>query len=235
MPLPKIKQPLFELTIPSTNKKVKYRPFTVKEEKILLIAQESKDIDQIVTAIKQIVTNCIQGDIDADQLAMFDLEYILIQIRSNSVDSSFRFSITDPDTEEEVEIELDVKDIQIHRDEKHKKIIEIADGVSIVMTYPRLEQMKMFMEAQQDGSTEKMFNVMMGCIDSVVDGEEVYKLKDFSQEEVDEFLSGLTAKNVNHIRDFFSTMPKIRFETKYTNKDGKERTFVAQGTETFFL
>ena len=126
MGLPKIDQPLFELVIPSTGKKVQYRPFTVKEEKILLIAQESKSTDQIILAIKQIINNCLV-DVDVDTLATFDLEYIIINIRGKSVNNEMTFNITDPDTQEDIELAMDVNDIEVVFDEKHDKKIDLNE------------------------------------------------------------------------------------------------------------
>lgn len=233
MPLPKIQQPLFELTIPSTGKKIQYKPFTVKEEKILLIAQESKDLDQIITAINQIITNCIEN-IDVDELAMFDLEYLLINLRSKSVGNEVDFKIKDPDTEEVVELSIDLNDIEIKKDEKHNKIIEVNDDISMVMQYPKLNQLKA-LNGEEENQEQALFDVMIGCIDSVVEGEEVYKLKDFTKKEVDEFVESLSTTHIQNIKTFFETMPKLRYEKKYTLEDGTEKTFVAEGTETFFI
>lgn len=235
MPLPKIDQPLFDLTIPSNGDTVKFRPFTVKEEKILLIAQESNDIDQIILSIKQILGNCIQ-DYDIEKLAVFDLEYILIQIRAKAVNNELKFRVSDPDTKEMVDLEMNIDDIEIIRDEKHKKIIPVSDTISLSMKYPSIDFIKVL--RQNDDVEEQqtaMFDLMKGCIDSVVDGEQVYKLADFTEEEVNDFVDSLTSSVLNGIKEFFDTIPKMRFETKYKLKDGTEKTFVAEGTETFFI
>jgi len=239
MPLPKLSQPLFELTVPSTGDKIKYRPFTVKEEKILLIAQESKDIDQIILAIKQIVGNCL-FDYDVDRLAMFDMEYILLNIRAKAVNNIVEFSITDPDTNEKVDLSVDIHEIEIRKDPKHNKIIDVTDTIKLKMKYPSLEVVKDIVAAVEKDQSEqaksgRMLDVMVGCIDMVVDGEEVYKLSDFTDAEVSDFVDSLNSEVLQKIRTFFDTMPVMRFEKKYTNKEGKEKTFVAAGTETFFI
>ena len=232
MALPKISQPLFELKVPSTNKKVKYRPFTVKEEKILLIAQESKDFDQIILSIKQIISNCVEG-IDVDKLAMFDLEYILINIRAKSVNNKMNFRIRDPETSETIDMELDINEINIEKKPNHNKIISIDDNTSIAMAYPKIESLK---KLSVDGANEEtLFQVMLDCIESVVDGEEVHMLKDFTEEEVNDFTESLSSIHLEKIKEFFETMPVLRYEKKYKTKDGKEKTFVAEGTETFFI
>lgn len=232
MALPKISQPLFELTIPSTEKKIKYRPFTVKEEKILLIAQESNDIDHIILAIKQIITNCAEG-VDVEKLAMFDLEYILINIRAKSVSNKMDFRIRDPETNEMINMELDIHEIKVEKNAKHNKIISIDENVSLVMGYPKFDSLKSL--ASENANEETLFQIMLDCIESVVDGEEVYMLKDFTKEEVDDFVESLSSLHVEKIKEFFDTMPVLRYEKKYKTKDGTEKTFVAEGTETFFI
>jgi hypothetical protein len=234
MPLPKIQQPLFELTIPSTEKKVKYRPFTVKEEKILLIAQESKDLEQIIISIKQIINNCIEG-IDVSELAMFDLEYILINLRARSVGNEIEFKIKDPETDEDVDLVLDIDDIQVKKDPDHNKLIPISDDLIMSMKYPKIDQIIALKDSNEENESEMLFDLMMGCIESIVEGEQVYQLKDFTEKEVSEFLDSLTSAHVQKVKEFFDTMPVLRYEKKYKRKDGTEKTFVAEGTETFFI
>jgi hypothetical protein len=233
MPLPKISQPLFQMTVPSTGDKINYRPFTVKEEKILLIAQESNDIDQVVLSIKQILGNCIQ-DYDIEKLAVFDLEYILLQIRAKAVNNELKFKIIDPETEEEVEVELDVNDIEIVRSDKHSKMINVTDDIVLKMRYPTIDFIRSLQSAE-DNQQEALFGIMKSCIEAVVEGEQVYKMSDFTDEEVDSFLDSLDARVINSVRDFFDTIPKMKYEVKYHTKDGTEKTFVAEGTETFFI
>jgi hypothetical protein len=233
MPLPKIDQPLFEMTIPSNNKKVMYRPFTVKEEKILLIAQESKDMSQVVTAIKQIITNCLV-DVDPDSLAVFDLEYIMLKLRAKAVNNEIEFTIKDPETEEEVDVKLDINDIEIERNESHTDIVNVTDDIVLKMKYPSIEYLMTMGESNPD-EAEAMFDLIRQCIDAVVQGDNVYKIKDFTQDEVNDFIDGLTSDIITKVKDFFDTMPQMKYEYKYTNKNGKEQTFVAKGTETFFI
>jgi hypothetical protein len=234
MPLPKIDQPIFELTLPSTGKKVKYRPFTVKEEKILLIAQESKELDQMVLSIKQILGNCLQN-FDVDDLAIFDLEYLLLNVRAKAVNNKLEFKIKDPDTEEEVDIELDIGEIEIKRNENHKNIIKISDSIYLKMSYPGIDYLKHLKPTEEGDTAKALFDLMSQCIDSVVQGEEVYKLKDFNHNEIEDFFDSLGSDVISKIREFFDTIPKLSYEHKYTNKNGVEKTFVVEGTETFFI
>jgi len=233
MALPKIDLPLFELTIPSTNKKVKFRPFTVKEEKILLISQESQDSKQIVLAIKQILNNCLQN-VDVNTLATFDLQYILLNIRAKSVNNEVTFNIKDPDTNESVELTIDINEIEIKRSPDHNKIINITDTIALQMRYPTIEYIE-DLDPESEKSSDDLYKIMVECIESVVDGDQVYKLKDFSEKEVTEFLDSLTADVAMKIKKFFDTMPMMRYEKKYKNKNGVEKTFVAEGMETFFI
>lgn len=237
MALPKISQPLFEVTIPSTGQKTTYRPFTVKEEKILLIAQESKDINQIILALNQLISACV-FDVDVDKLATFDIEYLFIKLRATSVNNEAEFAIEDPDTGEEINLTLDLNDMKIHRDENHSPKIKLDEGVYILMRYPRIDVLRSLEHVKEDKTSagqQALFEIMVDCIDKIVDGEDVYDLKDFSEEEVNEFLDSLTLSHVNMIKTFFETMPVLRYEMPYKLQDGTEKTFVVQGTKTLFL
>lgn len=232
MGLPKLDLPMFDVEIPSTGKKVKYRPFTVKEEKILLIAQESRDFDQIILAVKQIINNCLDN-VDVDKLAMFDLEYLLINLRAKSVNNEIEFSITDPDTKEKVSLSLDISDIKIIRKENHKALIQLDKEVYIKMRYPSINELSSITRAKNNFET--LFTIMINCIESVIEGDSVMNLSEFSEEEVTEFVNSFTNKHVDQIKDFFETMPTLRYEVKYKNSNGDDKTFVIEGMETFFI
>ena len=234
MGLPKIKLPIFETKLISTGrKKIKYRPFTVKEEKILLIAQESDDLDQVLTAIKQIITNCCD-DVVAEDLPMFDLEYLLMQIRGKSVNNVIEFRITDPDTNKPATIELDIDEIKLVKPKGHDNEISITEDARIIMRYPKIDQVKALLNDSQQ-ETDNIFDVMVSCIDTVVEGDTVYDLDDFSKEEVTEFIESFQTETVNAIKKFFDTMPVLRCEKKYINANGEEKKIVLEGTETFFI
>lgn len=233
MSLPKIDLPIYQCELPSTRKKIKFRPFSVKEEKILLTAQESKEPEQIMLAIKQILNNCLQ-DIDVANLAVFDLEYILIQLRSCSVDSMVEFEVTDPETEEKIKLTLNLADVQVNRLEEHTNKIKISDEYSLFLKYPTIDQFEALMKVEEQ-TTENSYSVMISCLDTLASKDNVYKLKDFSQQEVDEFVESLPSDVIKSIKVFFDTMPKVRHEIKYTNSRGTEKTFVLEGTQTFFI
>lgn len=235
MGLPKINQPLFGVTIPSTGKKVQFRPFTVKEEKILLIAQESNDVDQIILAIKQILNNCIEG-IDVESLAMFDIEYLLLKIRGQSVNNELKFTIKDPDTEEDVKLTLDINTVEMKRNANESKEIELGEGYKIIMRYATLNELSNIAKAIDDQKTDALFNAMISCIECLVEGEDtVYNFSDFSKEEVTDFVEGLSSATVNKIREFFENVPVLRVEIPYKNSQGKDQKFVVEGMQSFFI
>lgn len=230
--LPKIQKPLFCLELPSTGEKVNYRTFTVKEEKILLIAQETDDINQSILSIKQVVNNCLINK-NVDDLSMFDLEYVLLTLRSKSVDNSVMFSIKDPDTGERVDLELNLDDVEIVKNENHSKEIKISDDFTLFMRYPTINEFLELVKENKDDAN-KDFAIMINCMDKLINDEEVYKFTDFSTEEIEAFADDLDSATVQKIKNFFETMPMLRHEIKYTNKDGKDKTFVIEGLNTFF-
>ena len=234
MALPKIDQPLFEIVIPSTDKKAHFRPFTVKEEKILLIAQESKDVDQIILSIKQVLNNCLVGA-EVDDLSVFDLEYIILNIRGKSVNNEILFGFQDEETEERVDVMLNVNDVNVQFDPNHSKEIVINDQYYIMMRYPSLDEVK-GMQLLGEGDTEQMFNTMLSCIDILIDrtSDEIYKLSEFTDKEVSDFVDGFTGTVVESIKKFYQTMPKLRHTIEYKDKNGKDKTFVVEGMESFF-
>jgi hypothetical protein len=234
MGLPKINLPLFETKLISTGrKKIKYRPFTVKEEKILLIAQESDDIEQVILAIKQIIGNCCE-DVKVDKLPMFDLEYLLMQIRGKSVNNVIEFQITDPETEKSVTIELNIDEIEMTKPKGHNREISIGEDAYVVMDYPILDDVTKFLNTDEK-KDNSIFDIMLSCIGSVVQGDEVYNLEDFSEEEVLEFVDSFSTQTIEKIKEFFETIPVMRCEQTYTNANGDEKQVVLEGVETFFI
>jgi hypothetical protein len=233
MSLPKIDLPIFELKLPSTGKKIKYRPFTVKEEKILLVAQESNDREQELLAARQIVNNCLIN-IDVSKLAMFDLEYVLMVLRSRSIDNNVKFSIKDPETQERVELEINIDEVTVTKDKEHTNKIKVNDKFVLFLKYPTIDQ---FAQIIKMDATDPLVNyyVMVSCLDQLASEEETYNFKDYSQEEIDDFMNDMTGEVMKGIQKFFETMPKLRHECKYINKNGKEQTFVIEGMRSFFV
>ena len=235
MGLPKIDQPLFEITVPSTGKKAKYRPFTVKEEKILLIAQESKDMDQIILAVKQIINNCIH-DIEVDDMPIFDLEYLLMNIRAKSVNNEVSFTIEDPDTKEKVELNVDINDIKMKHDPDHTKKVVLNDDYYMMMRYPTINEISGLFIQEGETEAESSFNTMISCIETLVNTEtdEMYQFSDFSSEEVTDFVDQFTAQTMEAMQGFFTTVPKMTYACDYKDNTGKDKTFNMEGMDTFF-
>ncbi len=233
MALPKINLPISELTLPSNGAKIKYRPFTVKEEKILLVAQESGETENEVLAMKQIINNCMI-DYDISDIALFDFEYIYLTLRSRSVDNMAKFVIKDPDTKENVELELDMTDVDIYREEGHSNEIKVNDDYTLFLRYPNVDNFIRIVSSSEDDPLVNYF-VMVSCLDSLASEDEVHDFKEYSEEEVEEFMDGLSGDVIRQITTFFETMPKIRKEIPYTNSKGKEQTFVVEGTRSFFI
>jgi hypothetical protein len=233
MALPKIDLPLMECVQPSTGEKVKYRPFTVKEEKILLVAQEADDPAAEILAMKQIVNNCFVN-LDVDEIPMFDLEYLIMILRSASVDNILKFVVSDPDTEEKVELELNLDEVELTTEAEHSKEIKLNDDYTLFLKYPTIES---FVRVVQMGFGDSLtsYYIMTSCLDKVASEDEIEYFKDYSNEEIEEFMNGLSSDVLNKVVKFFETMPKLRHELPYTNKEGKEQTFVVEGTRSFFI
>ena len=234
MSLPRITHTLYETILPSTNKKIKYRAFTVKEEKIMLIAKESRDSEQITLAIKQILTNCLI-DVDIDSLAIFDVEYMLNAIRSKSVGNIVEFVILDPETEEEVKLTMDLDKVVISKSPEHTNKIKVNDEYTLFMRYPNYDTYLVTFKNEKPQDPLMYYDTMLSCFDRLVSKDAVYKFSDFSKEEVDQFVEDLDPGVMEKLRDFFKTMPIMRHEIKYKNKAGNDKTFVIEGTDSFFI
>ena len=233
MSLPKIDLPIFEMTLPSSNEKVKYRPFTVKEEKILLVASESDEASQEILASKQIVNNCLI-DKDVGDLAMFDLEYVLLVLRTKSVDNNIKFQIKDPDTEEVVNLEVIIDDTQLTKHEGHTNKIPVNDEYTLFLKYPSINEFITIVEMDPSDPLVNYF-IMVSCLDTLASEDEVHHFKDYTPEETDGFMENLSSAVVRSVQQFFETMPRLRHEMKYTNKEGKDKTFVIEGMRSFFI
>lgn len=233
MPLPKIDQPLFDMTIPSNGKKITFRPFLVKEEKILLIAQQSGNDTEIIRAIKQILGNCIQEDLDIDSLAVFDLEYMFLKLRARSVNNVVKLSYRDNEDEQVYDFELDLDNVEIEMPESINSRIEINDNVGMTMKYPSAsitERLKDF-----DNEVDLMTFFIINCIDTIYDEESVYVVDEFSEEEITEFLDGLDVKSFEKIREFFESIPRLQHTIEYKNSLGSDRSIELSSLKDFFM
>lgn len=233
MPLPKIDQPLFDMIIPSSGKKITYRPFLVKEEKILLIAQQSGNDSEIIRAIKQILINCIQDDLDLDTLTIFDLEYAFLKLRAKSVNNVVKLAYRDTEDDEVYNFELDLDTIEIEMPEGINSKIEISDSVGMTMKYPSASITDSMGEF--DNEVDLMTFFIVNCIDTIYDEDTVYIADDFSEEEISEFLDGLDVKTFEKIREFFENVPRLYHKIEYTNNIGSERSIELTSLKDFFM
>ena len=236
MALPKLNTPTYELEVPSTDEKIKYRPFLVKEEKILMIAMESKDNAQIVNAVKDIVTSCTFNELDVANLPMFDVEYIFLQIRAKSVGEISKLKLLCPDDQKTyADVEVDLTKVEVQVDEEHTNKIELTDDMGIIMTYP---SMKSFQDLGiQNIDSKNMLDVVGACILQIYEekGEKIYEGKDQTKKELTEFVENLNSKQFKNIQDFFSTMPKLKHDVMVKNpKTKKESKLTLTGLNDFF-
>ena len=233
MALPKISLPMYELKLPSNDKTVKFRPFTVKEEKILLTAQEARDSGQMMNAIKQIVNNCLI-DFNVDDLAVFDLEYVLINLRSKSVDNEVTFEIEDPDTKEKIKLSMELSNVKVTKNKDHSNRIKVNDNYMLFLKYPSIDMFKDMLSAE-DVSTDKSFEILISCMDRIATEDQVYNFKDFTKKEVDDFVESLHSNVIKEMKHFFDTIPKVRYEIPYVNSNGDSKTYVVEGIQSFFI
>lgn len=236
MSLPKINSPLYELTIPSTEKKIKYRAFVVKEEKILLLALESQEQEEITNAIIQIINNCVQSKIDIDSLSTFDIEYIFLNIRAKSVGEELEFSITCPDDgETQVEVTIDIDAIKVHKDDKHDSVIDLGNGYFVKMKYPTMKYIADKKNNETKSVIDSTFDYAVDCIEQIYNEEEVWEAANSTRKELVEFVESLNSKQYQKIQDFFNTMPKLKHTVMITNpKTGVESEVTIEGLANFF-
>ena len=237
MALPTIETPRYELTLPSQDIKVQYRPFLVKEEKVLLMAMESKDNNQIINATKDIIKTCTFDKLEIDKLPMFDIEYLLLQIRGKSVGEIANFKVICPDdkiTAGDVEINLSEVNVQVDDEHNNKIVIDETRDLGLVLNYPSLGITKAGFDVNST-DVDTMFGVVAGCIDHIFEGEKTFPAKDSTQKELKEFLEGLPQAAFLKIKKFFDTMPQLRHEVEVTNpKTGVKSKVTFKGLQDFF-
>ncbi len=231
MPLPEIVTPIYELVVPSTKKKIKYRPFLVKEQKVLIVAMESQDDAQIIEAIRTILKSCINSRIKIDDLALFDIEYLFLQIRARSISEEIQMKITCPDDgETEVNVNFLVDDVNVQFPEGHSNIIKLENDVTIEMRYPNLDYFRKVNFADEELDP---YDLVAQCIKNVYIGTE--SAGSFSFKEAREWVDTLTASQFDKIQEFFNSMPTLRHELKVKNHNtGVTNDIVIEGLVSFF-
>ena len=244
MALPKMNIIKHKLTLPSTGKEYTYRPFLVKEEKVLMMAMESGEPKDMIRSLRDIISTCVEGNIKVDSLPMFDVEYIFLQLRSRSVGEKTPVTYTlenDPcdklknkNCSYATEINLD--EIKVEKNKDHNDLIDLTDDIKVKMRYPQIEASAEIIGLEGDKLVDKTFDMIGSCMEYIMEGEEIHKTSDYSQKEVEEFLNSLSSPQFRKIQVFFDTMPKLRKEITAKCSDcGKENIRVLEGLADFFV
>jgi hypothetical protein len=238
MPLPKIATPTYELELPSTGKTIQYRPFLVKEEKLLVLALESESTKEITTAIKNVIKNCIQTrGIKVETLPTFDIEYLFLNIRGKSVGEEIEVKVACPDDEETyVPVTISIDDINVEKNKEHNNKIQLDSELIMEMKYPSLEQfVKTNFDFSEDNIMDQSFELVATCIDKIYNKEDVWASADCTKKEITDFLESMNSSQFKEIEKFFETMPRLSHEVKVTNPNTKvESTVVLEGLASFF-
>lgn len=238
MPLPTIATPTYELELPSTGQTIKYRPFLVKEEKLLVLALESDSTKEISTAIKAVLKNCIQTKgIKIETLPTFDIEYLFLNIRGKSIGEEIEVNLIAPDDgTTSVPVKINIDDIKVQKKEEHNKTIKLDDSLMMEMKYPSLEQfIKSNFDFSNESGMDQSFELIATCIDKIYNEEEVWTTSDCTKKEITDFLEQMNSIQFKEIEKFFETMPKLSHEITFTNPKTKvESTVVLEGLSSFF-
>ena len=244
MALPKIDVPIYSIKLLSNDNTLKFRPFTVKEEKLFLMANESEELDTVVDTIKQVINNCLLDEFDVDSLPLFEVEHIFLNIRAKSISEIVNLKYKCNNTisaegEEEkkcgniVEIDLNILDIKPEKQENHSNKIEITENLGMLMKYPSFQTLKMFNPASE---FDAIMDMTIDCIEYIYDKDSIYYAKDSTREELVEFIESMQNKDLDKIRLFFETMPKMRKDIDFKcNKCGHEEIIEVEGIQNFFV
>jgi len=237
MPLPKIATPTYEIDLPSTGKTIKFRPFLVKEEKLLLLAMETEDTKQITNALKQVLKSCIQTrGIKVEELPTFDIEYLFLNIRGKSVGEDIEVNLIAPDDgETSVTVNINVEDIKVIKNEKHTNIIDLGSNLFLEMRYPSLDEFIKNNFTLEEQGMDQSFELIAGCVSKIYNQEEVWSYSDVTKKEIVEFLEGMNSIQFKQIDDFFNTMPKLSHTVTFINPNTDvENSVTLEGLSSFF-
>jgi hypothetical protein len=235
MPLPKLTVPEYELELPTSKEKVLYRPFLVREEKILFMAMESQEEKEMINAVKTIIKNCTNIKKKVEDLATFEIEYLFLKIRSKSVGETATFLVTCPDDgETQVEVNVDLNSVEVQFSDDHSRKIKLDDSVSVLMKYPSLDTFIKTNLSDNPGMDD-MFELASQCMEQITDGDEVWETKSVKKAELMEFLESMNSEQFKKIQNFFETMPKLKQEIEVKNPNtGVESTVTLEGLASFF-
>ena len=233
MPLPKITAPSYEVILPSNGKTIKYRPFLVKEEKVLMLASESDNPKDVANAIKTILSACIISRIKIEELSSFDIEYLFLNVRAKSVGEVLEISAPLPSNPDAlVKLEVNLQDVQVQFPEGHEKEIEISDGLTVAMKYPSMD---MFIDMNFTNKEVDPFDVIAKCIDQIIQGEEIWEGSECSKKELTDFIESMTSDQFAKVNKFFETMPKLEHKVSVPNPEtGESEEITLSGIGDFF-
>jgi len=235
MALPKIDTPIFTLKLPSSNgkKNIKFRPFTVREEKILLMAAQGEGEEEVLDSIKQVINNCLHTKIDIDDLPTYDIEYIFVNLRARSVNNVIELTLTDDEDGQTYNVPVNIDDIEVVFDEGHKYVIELNDNISIQLKDPNYNMVQKLSSYKKDD--DAMMEMVISTIDKVLVGDDdVLLMKDHTRKEQEEFIDSLSSQNMRDIENFLNTLPKLTHTIEYAREDGTKVEKVVEGMQSFF-
>jgi len=234
MALPQLNTATYELELPSTGETIKYRPFLVKEQKILMLAQESEDDKQIERAFSDIISTCTFEELSPYEMPLFDIEYVFLKLRGKSVGEKITVNVLCPDDEKtRVDIDIDLKDVGVLMSDDHTNEIELTKDIKLIMKYPTLSDMTGFSEK---GEVLSIFEMIKNCIQEIHSGKEIYNSVDISSKELDEFIGNMSTQNFDEVSNFFETMPKLQHVIKVKNpKTKKTKEITIEGMQSFFV
>ena len=232
MPLPKLDYPMYSIKVPSMKKEYSFRPFLVKEEKLLLMAKESEVSAESLSAIKQVVNNCLIDKLDVNKMTVFDLEYVFLKLRAVSVENKVKVSYKDFEDDKLYDFEVDLNDVEITYPEKKDNVIKINKNSGLTMIYPSasLYDDKEFLTLEKD----HMFELIIKCMDKIYDGDTMYNISDYKKNEIEDFLENLNIKTFESIQNFLISTPKLQKILKYTNSYGNQREIRLESLNDFF-
>ena len=232
MSLPILEAPKYELTLPSTGETIEYRPFLVKEEKLLLLAQESQDEKEVLKAVETIIEECCFKKVDAKKMPTFDLEYVFVKLRSKSIGETSEIKVKCPDDgETEVTLEIDLNEVECIKKPEHTNNIQLTDDIGIIMNYPKISNVTNISAE----NTANVFEIIKGCISQIYDQENVHEKNDITSKELDQFVNSMSHNQFMKIQEFFDTAPKVQYRTKVKNPKTKVTSdLVIEGLQNFF-
>ena len=235
MSLPQLNTPTYSLSLPSTGQEIQYRPFLVKEQKLLMMAQESEKDDEIIQCMTQVIDSCTFSKVNVLTSPMFDVEYVFLKIRSKAVGEKVEVNILCPDDEETyVPVEIDLANIEVQMSNDHTNEINITDTVKIVMKYPQMNDMRGMKIGDSVASVATVFNILKSCILEIHDGDTIYKRIDLQDKDLEEFIDSFSTQQLESVMEFFNTMPKLRHTVEVTNpKTDVKSQVMIEGLESF--